>query len=128
MKRWAKILGIGVILYMIIGVGGIAVYDNIRISPREREVKTNFAPVIAALEAYRKARGKYPEELTALVPDYIKELPSCPILPPGRIDILPTRLYSTHLDYFTLSCNIGVLVYPQEAVYFSEKKNWGRLD
>jgi hypothetical protein len=42
-------------------------------------LESDQAPVISELEHYKVKNGKYPERLDALVPDYLAELPPCPI-------------------------------------------------
>ena len=110
-------------------VMAMGAYDSWRIGPVEARVWRDFAPVVTALERFASEKGGYPETLEALVPRYLPALPNCPvvdttILPSGR----PARYHKHAQGDFTLGCFVGVMVFPQDAVYFSAGKSWGRLD
>jgi hypothetical protein len=42
-------------------------------------LESDQAPLVSEFEHYKAKNGKYPERLDALVPDYLAELPQCPI-------------------------------------------------
>lgn len=46
--------------------------------PKGLELKAEATPVLAALVAYRRDRGEYPQSLQELVPRYLKAVPFAP--------------------------------------------------
>jgi hypothetical protein len=118
-----------VFVFVVAPAVGMLIYDLRVIGPAEREVQKDFTPVIAALEKYQTEKGRYPDTLDALVPAYIKELPACPRIE-SRIELSTKDSYHPGGDGkgYWLGCFVGVMVYPQDAMYFSNTKSWGRLD
>jgi len=118
-----------VIAVLAAPVAGMIAYDRIVIGPVEAVVERDFTPVIAALDAYQAAKGRYPEKLDGLVPAYMKKLPACPRIE-SRLPMTGDTSYNPAPggSAYTLGCFVGIMVFPQDAMYFSETKTWGRLD
>lgn len=65
---------------------------------------SNLKNIAAGMEFYREEHGNYPTLLSELLPEYIRELPSCPIGGAGyELDSLPNRFAVTchpHPPYY----------------------------
>lgn len=46
---------------------------------KKKACQANYQSLETALERYYAKEGKYPEDLASLRPDYIKEVPICPV-------------------------------------------------
>jgi hypothetical protein len=84
----------------------------------QAKVKTDFAPVIEALEKYKTANNRYPEKdkLEALTPTYLDTLPSCP----GSNKPGATYYFVTHSGGSMLGCRFYLSPY----LYSSDTKKW----
>ncbi|MCE9673494.1 hypothetical protein LY474_37375 [Myxococcus stipitatus] len=86
-------------------------------------VEREFAPLIAALEAYRAEKGTYPESLEALVPDRLEKLPACDLAEgrsePGRPVERGYQLMAS--DRFSITCYTVVF---WKYSYNSQQKEW----
>jgi len=89
----------------IFGIGVWVVAFPIFERRNTERLEAEQAPLIAKLEQFKSKNGKYPDRLDALVPDYLSELPPCPISrrPAYVVDeksgdyelICPTFVFST---------------------------------
>ena len=86
-------------------------------------VEREFAPLIAALEAYRAEKGTYPESIEALVPDRLEKLPTCDLTEgagePGRPVERGYQLMSS--NQFSITCYTVVF---WKYSYNSQEKAW----
>lgn len=46
---------------------------------KKKACQANYKSLESALERYYAKEGKYPDDLASLIPDYIKEVPDCPV-------------------------------------------------
>lgn len=64
-------------------------------------LRYRMSPVLSKIETFREEKGRYPEEISELVPGYLTSIPDC--FPPG----LPTPVhyfYRKEIDSFYLGC------------------------
>ena len=118
MKMYDYVLGsvYCFILFLIIGHGVSSLSSNL-----EQEI----APVIVALEEYKKDMGQYPEssdlhaDLQSLVPTYLSILPGCT---GGRSSVLHYRHEGGNYDLFCYN-GPGISKYQ----YSSDSKKWQQI-
>ncbi len=92
--------------------------------------ETNFAPLLAALEQYRDANGEYPDEMAELVPEYVANLPKCPVNGGWAPDLSYHKRKQGHRfqGTYLVQCVVGVFVFPQYALYESKDAAWMYTD
>lgn len=74
----------------------VAVFEGISVHGLRGHVKIHLAGQACALERYKRARNKYPEQLEDLIPDFLQKLPHDPF------DGKPYRYRRTEDGYYLL--------------------------
>ncbi len=102
-------------------ISGFAIM-MIWIIPPDRDMKEAAKPVIEALNAYHNRTGRYPENLSDLVPEYLSAVPGCK---PGKAQ--PRMYYRLSPEYgeYTLLCH--KFAYERQR-YNSRTKEWDTFD
>ena len=95
-----------------------------------QEHETNFAPLLAALEQYRKTTGQYPDELGELVPEYLATLPECPVSGGwAGTDYYYKRKEGHRLEgTYLIQCAVGAFLFPHRGLYESDDEEWWYTD
>jgi hypothetical protein len=88
--------------------------------------ETNFAPLLAALEQYKNTTGQYPDELPELLPEYITNLPECPVTGgwAGDSYYYKRKKGQRSEGTFIIQCAVGAFVFPQLAMIESGDEAW----
>ena len=90
-------------------------------SERDRRARVDALELISALEGFRSEAGRYPDDLSELVPQYLSEVPSRA----GGGPFLYQQLIDTHgftLGYF--DAPMGTLPSDGYHIYDSSSKEW----
>lgn len=66
----------GALVLLVVCFFGYAYYRAFKLFGEEDMVSITYTPVVKALDAYKDAKGAFPAELGALVPEYLEEIPS----------------------------------------------------
>jgi hypothetical protein len=106
---------IGIFVVALIGLGSFS-----------QKHEDNFAPLLAALEQYKDTTGQYPDELPELLPEYITNLPECPVTGgwAGDSYYYKRKKGQRAEGTFIIQCAVGAFVFPQFAMIESGDDAW----
>ena len=69
---------LSIIAFFLIAIALFGIVGTLFEGPKTTLVDNSFAPVIAGLDKYKSTNGRYPDNLDALLPAYLGDLPGCP--------------------------------------------------
>ena len=73
-----ELMVVVVIIGILVAIA-IPIYNNVTANAREKACAANIRALTGAAGMYLAEQGKYPEEIDELAPDYIDEVPVCPV-------------------------------------------------
>jgi type II secretory pathway pseudopilin PulG len=82
-----RILLVGVIVALLIGIGGIGVLRFLFGRTRQFQKQAEAGqPIVRAIEAFQKQTGSYPTSLTDLAPKFLPSVPDIPDKTKGKFE------------------------------------------
>jgi len=73
-----ELMVVVVIIGILVAIA-IPIYNNVTANAREKACAANIRALTGAAGMYLAEQGNYPEEINELAPDYIDEVPVCPV-------------------------------------------------
>ncbi|MFY2558634.1 hypothetical protein ACN469_13480 [Corallococcus terminator] len=109
--------------YLLVGIALTYAGMTRGMSWRFDRIEEEFAPLIAALDAYHAETGQYPESVAELIPAHLSKAPSCELTdsPDVRPGLSDAGYYRKTPDAYGITCMTIVF---WKYSYNPEKKYW----